>query len=223
MPPYWNNFCNSSGAGASSLRTQQPASQHAHNTHGTFALTSDEQILVEELFADYSRGVGSFVLARVGDAELAEELVSRVFVAAAGAIGQCRGAPAAWLWTIVRNELAMHFRGLRRASEDPRGLDRLAAPFEDQAERAEAHDQMSRALRRLPEELQQIVWMRFYQDMSNTSIAEATGLKPGHVGVLVHRALKQLRAWMAEPRAVTALDGAPLKTNLRTAVKEDVR
>lgn len=184
-------------------------------------MTPEQQKTVEELFSRYSRGVGSFLLARVGDAELAEELTARVFAAVVGAIGQCSGPPAGWLWTIVRNELAMHFRSkrsTRRLDElelhDPRELP-------DRAEQSEAGDQMTRALRQLPEEWQKIVWMKFFQDMSNTAIAEALSLTPGHVGVLVHRALKQLRLLMTE---MPHLEAAPMRVLApETGVRVEVR
>lgn len=188
-------------------------------------MTSEQQSLVEDLFAAYSRGVGSFVLARVGDADVAEEVVSRVFVRVTGAIAQCRGAPAAWLWAIVRNELAMHFRGLR-SHLGVRPLDTLdgfaalehglvssCEPPEARAESAETRSQLARALSRLSEESQQLVWMKFYQDMGNTEIAEATGMKPGHIGVLLHRAIKQLRAELVEAPESPMAQSAMMRRN----------
>lgn len=157
------------------MRIQSPAS--SRDRRGV-AVTHEQQKIVEDLFERHSRGVGSFVLARVGDAELAEELTSRVFAAVAGAVAQCHGPPAAWLWAIVRNELAMHFREQRPMQElNDRQRDPREMP-DQHAEQTEMRQRMAEAIARLPDDLQQILWMKFYEDMPNTEIAEATSLPP---------------------------------------------
>ena len=157
-------------------------------------MTEDERRAVEGLFARYSEGVGSFLLARVGDAELAEEITARVFHTVVRKFAQCRRSPAAWLWAIVRTALAEHFRR-RRPHEpaDPQLPDGAAGP-DEQAERLEMQRRTRAALAKLPEDTQKIIYMKFYQDMRNVEIAKATGLTPSNVGVLVHRSLKRLRA-----------------------------
>jgi len=159
-------------------------------------LTEDQRRRIEDLFARYSEGVGSFVLARVGDAELAEEITSRVFLKVVRKFSQCRRSPAGWLWAIVRTELAQHFRRRPRSGDcDPR----MAGPDPTPDAQAQQHEDQLRlqaALGELPGEHQAILYMKFYQDMPNVEIAEATGLTPSHVGVLVHRCLKRLRALM---------------------------
>jgi DNA-directed RNA polymerase specialized sigma24 family protein len=57
------------------------------------------------------------------------------------------------------------------------------------------------ALERLPADLHEIVYMKFFLDMRNLDIAEATGLSSSHVGVKVHRTLRQLRRLLQESPA----------------------
>ena len=38
--------------------------------------------------------------------------------------------------------------------------------------------------------------MKFYQGMQNKEIAQATGLSASSVGVMIHRALKQIRVYV---------------------------
>jgi RNA polymerase sigma-70 factor (ECF subfamily) len=163
-------------------------------------LAAQQQRTVEALFARYAPGVGGFVLARVGDAELAEEITARVFLTVVRKLHQCRGAYAAWLWSIVRSELAGYFR--RRRPAEPLGeepTDPADGP-DARAQRAESRSEMWGALGRLTEEQQKLIHMKFFQDMRNVDIAEATGLSRSNVGVLIHRALKRLRSLMA-PKA----------------------
>jgi len=140
--------------------------------------------------------VGSFVLASVGDEELAEEITARVFLTVVARFDQCRASPAGWLWAIVRTELAGHFRAAGRVRPaDPGRADPADRP-EQRLQQDETHTRMHAALGRLSDDQQRIIYMKFFQDMPNVAIARATGLSPGTVGVRVHRTLKALRALM---------------------------
>jgi RNA polymerase sigma-70 factor (ECF subfamily) len=151
---------------------------------------------IETLFRTHARGVGAYLLARLGDANLAEAITSRVFLIVVRAIDQCKGSPTAWLWSIVRSELARHFRDRKKHEVLNESLpDPAAEPFEQAATR-EMQIKMRQALERLPDDQQQLVYMKFFQGMPNKEIAVATGLTASNVGVLIHRALKQLRTYI---------------------------
>ncbi len=152
---------------------------------------------IDQLFRKYGRGVGSYVLARVGDKDLAETITSSVFLIVVRRIEQCRASPAAWLWSIVRSEIARHFRQHRATEslEDRSLADPSPQPIE-MAERSEMQSRMRIALEQLNEEQQNLIYLKFFQDMPNTEIAQAMGLSSSNVGVIVHRAVKRLRALM---------------------------
>ena len=166
-------------------------------------MTGRQQEEIERLFRQYGEGVASFVLARVGSAELAEEITSRVFLTVVRQFGQQNRSPAGWLWAIVRTELARHFRECREVHAGVELLADAAGPPE-QLVRRETHARLQAALERLSEDEQQIVYMKFFQDMRNQEIAAATGLTASHVGVIVFRTLKQLRALMEREETVRA-------------------
>jgi RNA polymerase sigma-70 factor (ECF subfamily) len=157
----------------------------------------DRRRQIEDLFTTYAKGVGAFLLARVADPELAEAITSRVFLIVVRNVEQCTGSPVAWLWSIVRSELARHFRDRKRHAPLDDSLPAATAdePLE-QAARREMHQRTRRALERLPDDTQQLVYMKFFQGMPNKDIAVATGLTPTNVGVQIHRALKQLRTYL---------------------------
>lgn len=164
------------------------------------------QNLIEDLFRTYARGIGGYVMARVGDAELAEAITSRVFMIVVRSVGQCKGSPVAWLWSIVRSELARHFRDRKHHAPLHESLpDGAAEPLEQLADR-EMQERTRDALQRLSEDTQQLIYMKFFQGMANKDIAAATGLTASNVGVLIHRALKQLRSYL-EPAQATG--GSP--------------
>mgnify|MGYP002399731273 CR=1 FL=1 len=165
-------------------------------------MTSADRHVIEQLFLRHGSGVGSYVLARVGDAELAEEITARVFLTVVRRFDQLRGSAVGWLWAIVRSELARHFR--RRGGQplgelpSPRPL-----PLEEMAER-ELHIRLQGALERLSEEQRDLVSMKFFLGLRNLEIAEATGLTPSNVGVKLHRALRELRDLLEPQTALGA-------------------
>jgi RNA polymerase sigma-70 factor (ECF subfamily) len=169
---------------------------------------SDARSQIEALFRRHAAGVGSYVMARTGDAELAESTTAQVFALVVRKFDQCRESPAAWLWSIVRNELARHFRDSRAARGqvsldggfDAALIDREPPP-DHALHRAESSALLHEALGQLDEEQHTIVYMKFFQDLPNIEIAEALDMTANSIGVKVHRALKRLRELM-EPKAL---------------------
>ena len=113
-------------------------------------------------------------------------------------IEQCRSSPQAWLWSIVRSELARYFRDRRPSEPVPlTAADPRPSPHES-AEQNETRLRMQKALALLNDQQQRIVFLKFFQEMPNTEIAVELGLSPSNVGVIVHRAVARLRELMDE-------------------------
>lgn len=157
------------------------------------------------MFRRHAAGVGGYVIARTGDRELAEVITSRVFTLVVRKFHQCgegQGAQTAWLWAIVRNELARYFRDRKQhASLDENAARETASNDSepsDAMQRREMHEQLHDAMANLSDEQQQILYMKYFQDMPNKHIAEVLAITPTHVGVKVHRTLKALRDSLGE-------------------------
>jgi RNA polymerase sigma-70 factor (ECF subfamily) len=54
------------------------------------------------------------------------------------------------------------------------------------------------ALAALPQREQEVVALKFASGLTNRRIAEIVGLKPGHVGVILYRAIRKLRDHLIE-------------------------
>lgn len=156
----------------------------------------DRREAIERLFVRYGEGVGSYVLARVGDAELAEEITARVFCTAVRHFDRCHTSEVGWLWSIVRSELARHFRG-RRPEPLPEDLLDPADNPAEHAVRRETQRSLQAALEQLDEDEQQIISLKYFLQVRNTEIAAALGLSASNVGVKIHRAVKRLQELMA--------------------------
>lgn len=132
-----------------------------------------------------------------GDIERARDVVQDAF------LKLCRQDPdkveeqvKAWLFTVCRNRAYDLLRRDNRWRMQEAGLDRLQQPDADPAEASVRRDrgrQVARALARLPKNQQDVVRLRYQQDMSYKEIARITGMSTGNVGYLLHHALKTLR------------------------------
>lgn len=146
----------------------------------------------------------NYLRVRVGDESLAEELTAATFAQAFAKRHQLRNAAAfpGWLFRIAHNELAQHFR--RRSNRGTVVVDfdflaDLPAPGLEPDEviaRQQQGQVMLRALLTLPPREQEILDLKFVAGLSNIQVAEATGLTPSNVGVIIFRALRKLRAAM---------------------------
>ena len=106
-------------------------------------------------------------------------------------------APAKWLFTVCRNRALNVCRKEKRMTYlDQELLQRQpsddAAPFA-QIEQTEARGFLLRILATLPPRQQEVLQLKFQNDLSYAEIAEITQLSVGNVGVMIHNALKTLR------------------------------
>jgi RNA polymerase sigma-70 factor (sigma-E family) len=66
-------------------------------------------------------------------------------------------------------------------------------PVADHADDSELQDTLRRALDRLPRQMRTAVVLRYYEDMSESEIADFLGVSPGTVKSTVSRAVAKLR------------------------------
>lgn len=156
-------------------------------------MSSAQREQIEQLFRRYGNSVGSYLLARTGDANLAESLTAQVFLLVVRHWSQCQGSTVAWLWAIVKRVLAEHYRkGRRERSLQSEPAAASVSPAEH-VEQQEQQERLQVALEKLSAEQQRLIYLKFYARLKNTEIAAAVGQTPSHVGVQLHRTLLRLR------------------------------
>jgi len=153
-----------------------------------------------ELYERYLPKMYNYIYYRTSNQHDAEDLTARVFFRAMSHIGNYvdKGAPfQAWLYRIAHNLVANWHRdqGRRKIialddyvahslkSESP---DRLAEELEEQ-------ERLMEAVRRLPEDRQQLLLLKFIDQLSNAEIGEIMSRTEGAVKSLYHRTLLALR------------------------------
>jgi RNA polymerase sigma-70 factor (ECF subfamily) len=170
---------------AAGLRRKDPAAiREMHETHGGRVL--------------------AFLVQALGDRATAEDVCQEVFLEAwrkGSRYDPRRAGPGTWLMTIARSRAIDQLR--RRVPEPDEDLTRGEgrADTEDPGARVEAlHERwrMAAYLDRLPPEQAGVLRMRFHAGMSQSEIAETTGLPLGTVKTRMAGALNRLREMVDE-------------------------
>jgi RNA polymerase sigma-70 factor (ECF subfamily) len=160
----------------------------------------------EKLVEEYFERVRNYVRVRVPPQDCAD-VVSEVFVRALQKKDQLKGAPGPWLFAIAKSRIADHFRqketltsmteSVTLSPPQPAGSQPALAPLE-RLEHAEFRALLQRKLNHLSELEREAIALKFTDGLSNIQIAEMLQITPGHLGVVLHRALRQLRDSMLQ-------------------------
>jgi RNA polymerase sigma-70 factor (ECF subfamily) len=154
-----------------------------------------------ELYRRYLARIYGYIRLRVSTVHEAEDLTEVVFMKTFESLGryQDRGAPfAAYLYKIARHAVIDSYRSPDssiplEAMEDH--ADEVPGAETSLVER-EQEDQTMAALSRLPERYQEVIRLRVLLDLPTETVAAWMELRPTAARVLLHRALKALRAMM---------------------------
>jgi len=166
---------------------------------------------IEELFASLESPLLHYALRLTGARSPAEDVVQDAFMKLHAQFDEVR-EPRRWLYRTVHN-LALNQR--RAATKlvplNPTSRDENSAPHEtadplplpdEQIARWESIGQVRLSLETLDARSREIVQLKFHEDMSYKEISQRTGLTIGHVGYLLHHALKTLATELAKTGGV---------------------
>ena len=132
-----------------------------------------------------------------GDRERARDVVQETFMKCQRNGASQNPEPATWLFTVCRNGALNVCRKERRMQYLDGGLIEAREaeqpmPFE-RLEEQEAAGFLLRIVATLPIRQQEVLQLKFQNDLSYRQIAEITKTTANNVGVLIHTALKTLR------------------------------
>ncbi|MDE2749755.1 MAG: sigma-70 family RNA polymerase sigma factor [Chloroflexota bacterium] len=167
------------------------------------ALAKEDMDAFGELYERYLQKIYSYVFYRTGNAHDAEDLTAKVFFRALSHIATYveKGVPfQAWLYRIAHNLVANWHRdqGRRKIiALDEYVVHSLKSEAPDRVtEEREEQNQLLQAVRRLPEDRQQLLLLKFVEQMSNAEIGAIMGRTEGAIKSLYHRTLLALREEM---------------------------
>jgi RNA polymerase sigma-70 factor (ECF subfamily) len=152
------------------------------------------------LYERYVTRIYNYIYYRTGHRHEAEDLTERVFYRALRRISyyQNQGVPfSAWLYRIAHNLVANWYRDQARRKEVALE-DHLS--FVERPDYPEASllvgqekDLMMRAIRLLPPDRQQLLILKFVENLSNIEVAQIMRRSEGAIKSLYHRTLIALR------------------------------
>jgi RNA polymerase sigma-70 factor (ECF subfamily) len=173
---------------------------------------SGSQSAYRELVHRFERPIFNLVARMVRDHTVAEDLAQDAFVKAFSRLETYRseqGKFSNWLFKIAHNTAIDH---LRRSNPETYSLDKgddpdapdfhalLADPEADTpleaAERADLGRALGEAVERLRPEYREVIVLRHHEGFAYEEIAEVTQLPLGTVKTYIHRARKELAAYL---------------------------
>jgi RNA polymerase sigma factor (sigma-70 family) len=162
---------------------------------------------MEELFHALESPLLGYALRLLKDMALAEDMVQEAFLRLHAQFDQVR-EPRRWLYRTVHNLALNHQRSARKIVPleapgedcDCPGLDTVdPQPLPDeQIARWEGIGLVRLSLQNLDARSRELVALKFGEDLSYKEISARTGLTVGHVGYLLHHALKTMAAELAK-------------------------
>lgn len=166
-------------------------------------MTMDESTArwIDQLVARYEQPLCRYAYSLLRSVSAAQDAVQETFLRLCRETpAKLEGREAAWLFRVCRSRVL----DLRRKEKPvqplmPEQAERVPADAPDPAQhavRGESETLVARLLERMPQPQQEVIRLKFQQDLSYRDIARVTRLSESNVGYLIHTGLKDLRHQM---------------------------
>lgn len=162
----------------------------------------DRQALAE-IYDLYSPGIYRYAMRLLGDPQQAEDCVAETFSRFLNALSRKKGPRdyvQAYLYRTAHNWIADHFRRDPPPEELKEDCRDGSADPETAAERNIQDTHLRAAIRLLTPEQQQVILLKYMENLDNESVASAMHKPVGAVKSLQHRALTRLQRILNEDR-----------------------
>jgi RNA polymerase sigma-70 factor (ECF subfamily) len=167
---------------------------------------------IEELFDALESPLLNYALRLAGDLESAEDSVQEAFMKLQVQFKEVQ-EPRRWLYRTVHNLALNHRRkSAKVVTLDVHTRDSAAPPPDpadpqplpdEQIVREEGIGLVRLSLETLDDRSRELIRLKFNENLSYKEISGRTGLKMGHVGYLLHHALKTMAAELAKNGVVS--------------------
>lgn len=153
----------------------------------------------EAMYREFFPKIYNYVFYRVLSREIAEDIVSVIFMKVArnaAAFDPKKASMQTWLFRIAKNALTDYYRARRvNTNIDDVNEAAFAVDFEEQLEQIsnEKRRALYEALTRLSERERMIIYYKFFEEKNNRQIAMLLEMNESTVGTVLSRTLKKLR------------------------------
>lgn len=162
-------------------------------------LAAREDGALEHAYERYGRTTFGFLLKALHNRATAEDVQQQVWLEVwqrAGQYDPARAGPLTWVMLIARSRAIDQLRRRIPEPHDPTESPALDTPVEPVVDALVEQWHMAHLLRQLPHEEAELLRRRFYEGLSQTEIASATGVPLGTVKMRMVSGLRRLREMM---------------------------
>jgi RNA polymerase sigma-70 factor (ECF subfamily) len=143
----------------------------------------------------------AYIYRRVGDANLAEDLTSELFMRLLLAVQNgniWKQSFTAWLYRVAHNLVVDHYRKRPPLTEDLEVVNGISAASgaDEMVEQSMAVDQLFQGVQQLTPEQQEVLVLRFGEGLTAKEVGEIIGKSTGAVEALQRRGIAGLRRIM---------------------------
>ena len=157
-----------------------------------------------EFYERYLKEIYRYIFFRVYDHDEAEDLTTKVFLEAWESLAakprrQEIHNIRAWIYRIAHNKVIDYHRTRKPhvPIEDQVQKNLQTAGLEGEVDDLFVSQRLAYGVRQLSGTYQQVIILRFINQMSHAEVAEILGVTESHVRVIQHRALQQMREVMS--------------------------
>ena len=175
-----------------------PPMQHDPDTLLVQGMAQGNAHALDELYARRGPGILSFLVAHLGDHNLAEEVLQDVMLAAWNHAASFRGDSSVrtWLLVIARNRAMNTYRKRKLplvTLDDAFGVfGQDTGPLEKIERKGNEH-RVREAVSQLPLPQREVLVLVFYHQLSGPEVAQVLGINEGTIKSRLHRAKEALR------------------------------
>ena len=165
-------------------------------------IQQNETDLFGEIFDIFADRIFRFTYLKTSDREIAKDLASETFLGAFKSIKyykkQSNTKFSTWLFSIAHKKVVDYYR-LQKSRKNI-GLDSVSYGLEDKSEsslekisKEQKHQLVLKYLDKLPQNLKEILILRFVEELDYSEIQQITRQKEGNIRVLVHRGINKIK------------------------------
>ena len=172
-----------------------------HRVSQIIAAARQDPRVFGELYSLYAQSVFRYLYSRIGSLADAEDATAQTFLAALEQLPKYRhdGYFASWLFSIAHHKAMDHFRKQRKeTSLDEADLfPEDATPYQ-QVIKTERMDTLSRLIRTLSKDEQELIRLRYVADLNFAEIGHMRNQKEDTVKKSLYRLLARLKAQLED-------------------------
>lgn len=150
------------------------------------------------IYEQYGEKILRYILGKVNDRYLAEDLRSEVFLKIDEKLATYnvqKAALSTWVFTIARNTLIDYFRTRRVHEQIPETLAAKSSDVEEKVCNDESLESLAYALEKLEKRERDIIVLRYYSGLTLKEIGQKMNISYAYVKLLHNKALQLMKKY----------------------------